>query len=42
MNFSFSSKVKDLQRRLQVFKDEHIYLNEQRYHGEIERNRCRN
>ena len=25
MNFSFSSKVKDLQRRLQVFMDEHIY-----------------
>jgi alkylation response protein AidB-like acyl-CoA dehydrogenase len=39
MNFSFSSKVKDLQRRLQVFMDEHIYPNEQRYHGEIERNR---
>jgi acyl-CoA dehydrogenase len=39
MNFSFSSKVKDLQRRLQVFMDEHIYPNEQRYHDEIERNR---
>jgi acyl-CoA dehydrogenase len=39
MDFSFSSKVKDLQRRLQVFMDEHIYPNEQRYHDEIERNR---
>jgi acyl-CoA dehydrogenase len=39
MDFSFSSKVKDLQRRLQVFMDEHIYPNEQRYYDEIERNR---
>jgi acyl-CoA dehydrogenase len=39
MNFSFSSKVTDLQRRLQVFMDEHIYPNEQRYYEEIERNR---
>ena len=39
MNFSFSSKVKDLQRRLQVFMDEHIYPNEQRYYDEIERTR---
>ncbi len=39
MDFSFSSKVKDLQGRLQVFMDEHIYPNEQRYHDEIERNR---
>src|SRR6202140_5535803 len=39
MNFSFSSKVTDLQRRLQVFMDEHIYPNEQRYHDEIEGNR---
>jgi acyl-CoA dehydrogenase len=39
MNFSFTSKVTDLQRRLQVFMDEHIYPNEQRYHDEIERNR---
>ena len=41
MNFSFSSKVKDLQRRLQVFMDEHIYPNEQRYHYEIEAGRRR-
>src|SRR5579864_9328369 len=39
MDFSFSSKVKDLQRHLQVFMDEHIYPNEQRYHDEIERKR---
>jgi len=36
MDFSFSSKVKDLQRRLQVFMDEHIFPNEQRYYDEIE------
>ena len=39
MDFSFSRNVKDLQRRLQVFMDEHIYPNEQRYYDEIERNR---
>ncbi len=39
MNFEFSEKVKDLQRRLQAFLDEHIYPNEQRFHDEIERNR---
>ena len=39
MDFSFSSKVKDLQYRLQVFMDEHIYPNEQCYYDEVERNR---
>ena len=39
MEFTFSDKVKDLQRRLQTFMDEHIYPNEQRYHDEIESNR---
>ena len=39
MNFEFSDKVKELQRRLQAFLDEHIYPNEQRFHEEIERNR---
>jgi acyl-CoA dehydrogenase len=39
MDFAFSGKVKDLQRRLQAFMDEYIYPNEQRYHEEIERNR---
>jgi acyl-CoA dehydrogenase len=39
MDFEFSSKVKDLQRRLQAFMEEHVYPNEQRFHDEIERNR---
>jgi acyl-CoA dehydrogenase len=38
VNFEFDDKVKDLQRRLQAFLDEHIYPNEQRYRDEIERN----
>src|SRR3977135_1585087 len=39
MDFAFSGKVKDLQRRLQAFMDEYIYSNEQRFSDEIERNR---
>jgi acyl-CoA dehydrogenase len=39
VNFEFSDKVMDLQRRLQVFLDEHICPNEQRFHDEIEQNR---
>ena len=39
MKFEFSDKVKDLQRRLQAFMDEHVYPNEQRHHDEVERNR---
>jgi acyl-CoA dehydrogenase len=39
MNFEFSEKTKELQRRLRAFLDEHIYPNEQRYYEEIERNR---
>ncbi len=39
MKFDFSDKVKDLERRLKVFMDEHIYPNEQRFHEEVERNR---
>src|SRR5258707_3443286 len=38
MNFEFSQKTKELQRRLQAFMDEHIYPNEQRFLEEIERN----
>jgi acyl-CoA dehydrogenase len=38
VNFEFSDKVKDLQRLLQAFLDQHIYPNEQRYRDEIERN----
>ena len=39
MDFAFSDKVKELQRRLEAFMDEYIYPNEQRYYDEIERNR---
>ncbi len=39
MNFEFSDKVKNLQRRLQAFLDEHIYPNEQCFYDEIEQNR---
>jgi acyl-CoA dehydrogenase len=39
LDFELSDKVKDLQRRLQAFLDEHIYPNEQRFHDEIEQNR---
>ena len=39
MDFAFSDKVKDLQRRLQAFMDECVYPNEQRFLDEIERDR---
>src|SRR5437762_9885287 len=39
MHFEFSDKVKDLQKRLTAFMDEHIYPNEKRFYAEIERNR---
>ncbi len=39
MNFAFSEKTKDLQRRLQEFMDEHVYPNEERFEKEIERDR---
>jgi acyl-CoA dehydrogenase len=35
MNFDYSPKVKDLQKKLSAFMDEHIYPNERRYHDEI-------
>ncbi len=35
MHFEHSDKVKDLQRRLTAFMDEHIYPNESRWHDEI-------
>ena len=41
MNFEFSDKAKDLQRRVQAFMDEHVYPNEQRFQEEIEQNRWR-
>src|SRR3989442_2566039 len=39
MDFEFSQKAKDLQKRLAAFMDEHIYPNEERFAGEIERHR---
>jgi acyl-CoA dehydrogenase len=39
MNFEFTEKTKELQRRLQAFMDEHIYPNEQQFTDEIERER---
>jgi acyl-CoA dehydrogenase len=39
VNFEFNDKVKNLQRRLQAFLDEHVYPNEQRFHDEIARDR---
>jgi len=39
VDFKFSDKVKELERRLQAFMDEYIYPNERRFHDEIERNR---
>src|SRR6266705_2619558 len=39
MNFEFTEKTKDLQRRLQAFMDEYIYPNENRFLHEIERDR---
>ena len=39
MNFEFSEKTKELQRRLQAFMAEHIYPNEPRFQDEIERDR---
>ena len=38
MHFEFSDKVKDLQKRLTAFMDEHIYPNEKRFYQEIEKN----
>jgi acyl-CoA dehydrogenase len=35
MNFAYSPKVTDLQRRLTAFMDEHVYPNEERYYREI-------
>ena len=37
MNFEYSDKVKELQRRLHAFMDEHIYPNEARFYQEIEK-----
>jgi len=39
MKFEFSDKVKDLERRVQAFMNEHVYPNERRFHDEVQRNR---
>jgi len=39
VDFEATDKVKDFERRLKAFMDEHIYPNEQRFHDEIARNR---
>ncbi|RZI40673.1 acyl-CoA dehydrogenase [Herbaspirillum sp. HC18] len=40
MDFQYSDKVKDLQKRLNAFMDEYIYPNEAAFFGEIEKNRA--
>ncbi len=35
MDFEYSQKTKDLQKRLSAFMDEHIYPNEKRFHDEV-------
>ena len=37
MDFDFSPKVKDLQKRVTGFMDAHVYPNEQRFHDEVAR-----
>jgi acyl-CoA dehydrogenase len=39
MHFEFSDKVKELQKRLASFMEEHIYPNEHRFYDEIARDR---
>jgi acyl-CoA dehydrogenase len=39
MDFQYSPKVKELQKRLIAFMDEHVYPNEDRYYAEVESNR---
>ena len=41
MDFDYSPKVKDLQKRLNAFMDQHIYPNEDAFHNEVEANRAR-
>jgi acyl-CoA dehydrogenase len=41
MEFGYSDKVQDLQRRVSAFMDEHIYPNEGRFHAEVETNRAK-
>jgi acyl-CoA dehydrogenase len=39
MDFEFSARTKDFERRLRAFMDEHVYPNESRFEQEIQRNR---
>ena len=39
MDFEFSAQTQDLQRRLQIFMDEHVYPSECRFEEEIQKNR---
>jgi acyl-CoA dehydrogenase len=39
MNFEYSAKVKEMEKRLCAFMDEYIYPNEARYYKEIEQDR---
>jgi len=39
MNFEYSSQVKELQKRVSAFMEEHVYPNEDRFFSEIEANR---
>jgi acyl-CoA dehydrogenase len=39
MDFAYSDKVKDLQKRVGAFMEQHIYPNEARFHDEVEENR---
>ena len=41
MEFDYSPKVKDMQRRLGAFMDQHVYPNEDRFHDEVEANRAK-
>ena len=40
MDFQYSDKVKDLQKRLNAFMDEYIYPNEAKFFAEIDQNRA--
>src|SRR2546429_657068 len=39
MDFELSTKTKELQQRLRIFMDAHVYPNERRFHEELERER---
>ncbi|OHC64475.1 MAG: acyl-CoA dehydrogenase, partial [Rhodocyclales bacterium GWA2_65_20] len=41
MDFDYSPKVKDLQKRVSAFMEQHIYPNEDVFHNEVEANRAR-